>query len=304
MALGQGCGTLLLHYFMTVDRNRFRLVRGGEMNTVSRLTGLPCKSNLRMPVGGGVPLPHPNSFYRSSVQLILRTGIRISLPAARRLSSSFHSPTTQQQPTFSFICTCQLSTSVIHSLLESLIQASYNLHSLNQLYFFILTSSSILTPSFTSSTHNNNKMRYSLAVAALAGSAFASSTLPLPVNQISDGQVQVQTSIPSPTTAAPVEEETVLSTKEVVITSCAPEVVSCPANFHSTSSIVVPVPKITSTPAAPVQVATTAAPVAPVKSSAAPVEVPSSAAPVVPVKSSPAAPRAPDRTPVEVAISA
>ena len=26
----QGCGTLLLHYFMTVDRNRFRLVRGGK----------------------------------------------------------------------------------------------------------------------------------------------------------------------------------------------------------------------------------------------------------------------------------
>ena len=98
-----------------------------------------------MPVGGGVPLPRPNSFYRSSVQLILRTGIRISLPAARRLSSSFHSPTSQQQPTFSLICTCQLSTSVIHSLLESLIQASYNLHSLNQLYLFILTTSSILT---------------------------------------------------------------------------------------------------------------------------------------------------------------
>ena len=30
MALGRGGGTLLLHYFMTVDRNRFRLVRGGN----------------------------------------------------------------------------------------------------------------------------------------------------------------------------------------------------------------------------------------------------------------------------------
>ena len=95
-------------------------------------------------------------------------------------------------------------------------------------------------------------MRYSFALATLgAGAAMAALQ---PVGQISDGQIQVSTGAaapvpaPSPVTSAPVEEETVYSTKHIVITSCPPEVVSCPARH---TSVVVPVVKPSSS-AAPV----------------------------------------------------
>ncbi len=60
MCTGQGGSTLLLSLTVTVDRNRTSLARGGI--AVTRLTVLPCKSNLLMLVGGGVP---------SRVQLLL-----------------------------------------------------------------------------------------------------------------------------------------------------------------------------------------------------------------------------------------
>ena len=97
-------------------------------------------------------------------------------------------------------------------------------------------------------------MRYSFVLATLgAGAAMAALQ---PVGQISDGQIQVSTGAvapPSPVTSAPVEEETVYSTKHIVITSCPPEVISCPAESIKTTSTVVPVvstPKAVSTPPA------------------------------------------------------
>lgn len=93
-------------------------------------------------------------------------------------------------------------------------------------------------------------MRYSFILAGLSAGAVMAAIQP--VQQISDGQIQVPVtsaaapvSPASPSAPAPVAE-TVYSTQKVVITSCGPEVVSCPARTYTS---VVPASS-TPTPAA------------------------------------------------------
>ena len=62
------------------------------MITVSRLTVLPCKSNLRMPVGGGVP---------SRVQLLL------PIVRAANLTSWYKDISTRREAPLSFILSQQ-----------------------------------------------------------------------------------------------------------------------------------------------------------------------------------------------------
>ena len=121
--------------------------------TVTRLTVLPCKSNLRMLVGGGVP---------SRVQLLLPThrpanltvGIRISLPAARRLFLSF-SHNNQLSPSHLYLYLPAFDFGHPLSFTKSF--SKLQLHSLNQLYLFFQTTTSIFNTSFTSSTHKSPK---------------------------------------------------------------------------------------------------------------------------------------------------
>lgn len=88
-------------------------------------------------------------------------------------------------------------------------------------------------------------MQYSFVLAALGASAVMGAMQP--VGEIVDGQIQASTGAvapvtsASPVTSAPVEEETVYSTKHIVITSCGPEVESCPARSIKTTSTVIPI---------------------------------------------------------------
>ena len=111
--------------------------------TVTRLTVLPCKSNLRMLVGGGVP---------SRVQLLLPThrpanltvGIRISLPAARRLFLSF-SHNNQLSPSHLYLYLPAFDFGHPLSFTKSF--SKLQLHSLNQLYLlFFKPLPQFLTP--------------------------------------------------------------------------------------------------------------------------------------------------------------
>ena len=103
-------------------------------------------------------------------------------------------------------------------------------------------------------------MQYSFALAALGASAVMAAMQP--VGQIVDGQIQVSTGAVAPSTpvtSAPVQEETVYSTAHIVVTSCGPEVESCPARSIKTTSTVIPVVK-SSAPAVPVSSAPASVP--------------------------------------------
>ena len=79
-------------------------------------------------------------------------------------------------------------------------------------------------------------MRYSFVLAALSAGAVLAAVQP--VSQISDGQVQAQVQPSAPAvTAAPVApaEQTVKLTKSVVVTSCGPEVKSCPGSSYASA---------------------------------------------------------------------
>ena len=245
-----------------------------------------------------------HSFFGGSACNFVRA-IRTSLPPQAHVSE-FPFPTVQFLPLIQVLVACSLLDFGHHTLFKP--QTLYTLfnHFSSQFLFSELSYRLLLPITIFEFV----KMRYSIAVAAfMAGAVTAVPALqnygPAPVvSQITDGQVQVPNTVPAPaytqpssqapeipattpapevpaTTAAPevpattpapsTIEETQYSTQTIVVTSCHPTVVSCPANSQHTTTTVVPIPK-----------GPTTTPVVVPETSSTPVVIPGTTTPVVP----------------------